>query len=532
MSALALDRRAPAVMLPGILLALLVGILLLVYRDTFGGLWALWIDPENVTYSHGALLVALSAGITLHTLWRDPRALRLEYSLPGAVLLIAAGILWVLSTLMVINVGAMLSAWLVLVGAVWAVFGLHGLRRLALPLCLVVFAIPLWSMFNEVLRLTTAHAVSVLLGMTGVSHLLEGATIGVAAGRFYVDDNCTGLRQLVVAMPLALLFAGWTGLRPLYGGLVFLLAVVLSFLLNTLRIYIVVVAGVMTDMQHYLVREDHVMLGWVLFGLGMTAFFVLAGRLIPDGWFRHAASAPGAVGRGTAGTRRSHGVAGTMVMLSLALAIVLPWTVNRSVTGQDPQMHGVLSLPSGFGAWTLDVRTDAPDLAGVFQGADVERAVVYRRGDGARVMLHVAWFHAPREGHKLVAWGNRTFDPDGWRQLAWTRQLTPTGTLPAAVREDLLAAAQGDRQRLVWSWYQVGSRMPITDMSAVMAGLFGALCGRPDGAMWVLTPVSPGEPAGDRALLEDFLYAGGIPLTGVVRDLSHQVHAGSWCRES
>jgi hypothetical protein len=127
-----------------------------------------------------------------------------------------------------------------------------------------------------------------------------------------------------------------------------------------------------------------------------------------------------------------------------------------------------------------------------------------------------------------VSWDNRPFDPALWRQQDWNRHSASAGTLPAVVREDQLSSVHYG-QRLVWSWYQLGGRTSASDRSALMTGVFGALCGRPDGAMWVITPLGSEEPALDRELLSEFLYAGGMPLTDAVESLSRRIHASSWC---
>jgi EpsI family protein len=522
MSATMFNRRLlQGAAAPGAALALLVVLVVLVYRDVFAGLWALWFDPVNETYSHGPLLMLLAIAITGRILWRDPQALRWQPSIAGAALLALAVLLWLLSTLVVVKVGAMLGAWLSLIGAVWAVFGFHGLRRLALPLGLMVFAIPLWSVINEPLRLLTSHSVSTMLSLTGVTHLLEGAVIRIPAGGFYVDDTCTGLRQLVVAMPLGLLFAAWMGLRPVPAAVAFLTAMAVSFAMNALRIYTVIIAGMMTDMQHYLVREDHITLGWVLFTAGMAAYFFLASRLMPAGWFRHAPP-----GRTAGGARRP--VAAGVTVVSLLVALAVPPGAARLAADPRALAGQELSLPRTFGSWTLEAGEAPPGVAARFEGADAEQLAVYGRSDSVRVVVHVAWFGAQRDGHKMVSWANRPFDRSRWRQLTWAQRSVASDAMPPAVREDLLTSDAG-WQRVVWSWYQSAGRTSVTDVSAVMTGMLGTLCGRPDGAMWVITPLSSGDAEAERAWLGDFLRAGGVPLAESVQTLSRRVHAGSWC---
>lgn len=125
-------------------------------------------------------------------------------------------------------------------------------------------------------------------------------------------------------------------------------------------------------------------------------------------------------------------------------------------------------------------------------------------------------------------YANRPFDRASWRQLTWTTHPVGRDAIPPVVREDLLLSGSG-RQRVVWSWYQSGGRMPVSELSAVAAGVRGALCGRPDAARWVITPLEPGEAGNERMLLGDFLRAGGGTLAGTVESLSGHVYPGAWC---
>lgn len=501
----------------------LFALLVLSHRQSFVALWEVWRKPEDLTYSHGPLLLLIALGITAYRLWREPQALGWNPSLIGAVLLLAASGLWLVSTLAVVKVGAMLAAWLVLVGGVWSVFGIRGFRILALPLGLLLFAIPLWSVFNEPLRSATALTVDWLLNATGTTTVREGAVLHIAAGSFSVDDTCTGLRQLVVAMPLAFLFTAWIGLKPAYGWVMLGLAITVSFFMNTLRIYVVVLAGAMTDMQHYFVQEDHIGLGWVMFGLGMLALFFTAARLLPDAWFK--SSRVSTETRPRAAKPRLS--AGVVSVTALGITLLAALLLGRPAADLPPTDLG-LQLPERMAGWTREPMADTQGRAGLFPGADLEQWAVYRRGDGARVLVQMAWFQVPRDGHKVVAWENRVYDRSRWPQTGHSVIALANGGRALSVREDhLVSRAEGER--LVWSWYQLGGQRVQSDLSAVATGILGGLCGRPDAARWLVTPMNGGDEVMQRRLLQEFLEGADSALKFHVQSLSRQAHPGAWC---
>src|SRR5690606_33862058 len=56
------------------------------------------------------------------------------------------------------------------------------------------------------------------------------------------------------------------------------LADALALLSNWVRVYLIILAGYLTQMQHYLVSVDHYRFGWAVVAVVMVLFFVLARR--------------------------------------------------------------------------------------------------------------------------------------------------------------------------------------------------------------------------------------------------------------
>ena len=56
----------------------------------------------------------------------------------------------------------------------------------------------------------------------------------------------------------------------------------LAVLANWVRVYTVIEAGYLTDMQSYLVRVSHYGFGWAVFAATLVVFFWLVTRFGPD----------------------------------------------------------------------------------------------------------------------------------------------------------------------------------------------------------------------------------------------------------
>jgi exosortase/archaeosortase family protein len=61
--------------------------------------------------------------------------------------------------------------------------------------------------------------------------------------------------------------------------LLFAVAVVVGMVANWIRVYVIIVAGYVTDMQHYLVQVDHLAFGWAVFSVAFLPVLWLGFRL-------------------------------------------------------------------------------------------------------------------------------------------------------------------------------------------------------------------------------------------------------------
>src|SRR5581483_7091370 len=248
-----------------VLLALGVVAAIIPFVHVLGGLYNIWnLKPE---YSHGFIIPIVSAFL----IWRQREEIR-RMPFTGSWLglpLIAAGLglrlVGELTTMQTLEHYAFL---LVIYGLVLSLTGPAVFRRLWVPLLMLVFALPLPSLFDNALSLRL-QLLSSQLGVwviraAGVSVLLEGNIIDLGSYQLEVAQACSGLRYLFPLMTLALilayLFRGamWKRL------LIFLSSIPITVLMNGLRIGFI---GITVDRWGQSMAEGalHDFEGWLVF---------------------------------------------------------------------------------------------------------------------------------------------------------------------------------------------------------------------------------------------------------------------------
>ena len=257
------------------IVALVVAVFALFHESALA-MAARWRDPVNTTYSHGYLIVALSVWL----LWRDRARLRGAFrnarpSALGATALLLAGLVWLMALWAGIEFGFTLMLPVVLGLALLAFFGWGVARCCAFAVAYLYFATQLWDLCNPGARWSTIYAVRSALRLFGIPAYFEGDRIQIPEGTFEIEDGCSGLHFLVVALALGALIgeldrSSWkVRLKILAASLVF------ALLVNWVRVFAVIIAGHFTHMQHFLVRVDHRFFGWALFALALPALFAL-----------------------------------------------------------------------------------------------------------------------------------------------------------------------------------------------------------------------------------------------------------------
>jgi len=469
------------------------------YIDTARAMEGIWSRSE--TFAHAYLV----APISIWLVWRLRHRLAAMVPVPQPWVLlpmaVAAGV-WFLGDLAGVNAltQAMFVALIVL--AVPAVLGWAVARELMFPLAFLFFMVPFGEFLLPVLMEGTADFTVLAVAFSGVPVYREGLTFVIPSGTWSVVEACSGVRYLIASFMVGSLFA-YLNYTSTKRRLIFCaVALVLPIVANWLRAYFIVMLGHLSG-NKLAVGVDHLIYGWVFFGVVITLLFVIGAR-----WTEPPASLmpepPGPVL--AAGPSQ---VAPWAMALAVAAMGAWPQALLRHMNQLPGGSQPVLALPSLPG--TNEVAAKLPEFQPVFQGPSAVAQRSYAQGSGV-VSVHVAYYRDQRYGQKLVTSENMLVKPGDHRWNLTTRGGTAVDVdgqrIPLRTAEVISAGAlgHGGRERLdVRQVYWVDGHLTASEHWAVIHGVWSRLLGRGDDGALLTFFTAGGAEEGTGQLLDGFI---------------------------
>jgi EpsI family protein len=424
---------------------LLIAALAIAFSPTIRTLQEAWADTQGLTYTHGYLVAAISIWLLIRSSKTLDGSEGADWRM--AALLALLSVCWLLFLRAGIELLHQVLLPVMAIAAACAAFGIRNGGRLSLGFAYLYFAIPIWSAGNAILQAITVKAVQAMLQVTAVPAHVTGNLVYIPAGAFEIAGGCSGLHYFIVAIAIAALFGEIhrDSLRVRAQQLI--LAALLAMGSNWLRVYVIILAGHLTDMQHYLVKVDHYYFGWFLFVITMAAFFWIAGRMPAQ---------DGAPAERRQGEARSPWVKG--MLIAIVAAAIGPVLGVLSPVGDA--VASPARLPELAGGW------DGPIPASegwrpIYPHADRSELVEYRRG-GRVATVFIAQYLQQRQGKELVGFDNTLL---GRANAEASRRRVHTNRGEAVVLE----SGSGAGKSLVAFYYLIGEERAASDLSAQLA---------------------------------------------------------------
>lgn len=487
--------------LPALVLVLLV--LLGLYHQTMAAMVGIWLRSD--TFAHAILVPP----ITLWLVWRLRHRVASVVPRPQPALLAALAVValgWLVGDLAGVNALTQLMLTALLVLAVPAVLGWAVARELAFPLAFLFFMVPIGEFMMPKMMDWTADFTVAALQLSGIPVYREGLQFVIPSGNWSVVEACSGVRYLIASFMVGTLFA-YLNYRSTKRRLVFcLVAIAVPIVANWVRAYIIVMLGHLSG-NTIAVGVDHLVYGWVFFGIVIGLMFFIGARWTePDGDRNDALPTPPVAtpARRAAAPTRHWAVAAAVVAVAAAPQAAV-WQFERAgATAAAP----ALALPDLPGWTAID---EAPLLTPSFSAPSSELVQVYRQGD-RELTVHIAYYRHQGYGNKLASsqnvlvssedrrWnrtasGRRSVQAGG-QAVEFTTQELLGGRVPGAtVRERL------DVRQVLWA----GGRFTTSPQLATLLAVAGRLTGQGDDAAALTFYVEGEDAAATQRVLDDFL---------------------------
>jgi len=520
MSAVPADLRITSpwrTALPAFLL--LLAAILLLYRETATVVVGIWWRSE--TFAHALLVVP----ITLWLVWRQRERLAALTPRPEPWVLLAllpAATVWLLSDLVVVNAASQFAFVAMLVLAVPAVLGFEVTLVILFPLLFLFFGVPFGEFVVPTMMELTADFTVFALQMSGVPVFREGQQFVIPTGNWSVIDECSGVRYLMASFMVGTLFA-YLNYRSYKRRVVFMLfSLLVPVLANWLRAYMIVMMAYLSG-NKLAVGIDHVLYGWVFFGVIIFLMYIVGARWAePDearpqsslaGSSRLAANQPVPAGRFFATV-----LAGVVVVL--LPHITLAGLQRTEAATAEARVKLPARLADGWSAEGAQLAIWSP----IFGNPSVETAQAYA-GPAGTVGVYLAYYRGQGEDRKLVSSTNVLVP---MRDHEWN-------LLPGGGRRDVNAGAQtisvntaeilgqlqpGAARRphlVVWRLYWIDGRFIAGDAAAKIAGMLARLKGRGDEGAAIVIYADGETVAASNATLEAFVQANQAPLNALLQ---------------
>jgi exosortase A len=422
-----------------------------------------------------------------------------------------AGFGWLLGELASVNAVTQLGLVSLLVLAVPVLLGWRLALAMIFPLAYLFFAVPIGEFVMPQFMEWTADFTVAALQLTGIPVYREGLHFVIPSGRWSVVEACSGVRYLIASLVVGTLYA-YLNYRSLHRRLIFVgVSLLVPIVANWLRAYMIVMIGHLSG-NTLAVGVDHLIYGWVFFGVVIMLMFWIGGR-----WAEHPDPAEAVATNAAAASPAGAGRPWLVAVLTAAV-IALPHLALLMIDGGNRTGKPAVALAAPDG-W----RPSAPITSWrpAFEGASAEVRQDFVR-DGKLAGIFIGYYRHQDYEHKLVSSSNTLVRSE---QKEWQRVAGGSQTLAIAGQPVQAGAAElrgpGEQRLLVWQWYWINGRLTANQARAKAYTAWSRLTGQGDDSAVVIVYAPKGENGGADDLAA-FVEAAGAGIDAALHQARQQ----------
>ena len=469
----------PAFWRPALLAyAMVLAVFGALYWETAASIVRIWERSE--TFAHGFLVVP----IVLWLVWRRRQLLAAIPPVPGlwaVVLLALAGFAWLLGELAAVNALSQLAFVSMLVLLVPTLLGYGVAWAIAFPLAFLFFGVPFGEFAMPQLMQWTADFTVLAVRASGVPLYREGLQFIIPTGTWSVIEACSGIRYIIASLTVGTLFAYLNYQTTKRRAVFILVSLLVPVVANWLRAYMIVMLGHLSG-NKLATGVDHIIYGWVFFGLVIMLMFWIGTR-----WSEPEPELPAPTASAAVSAVQSPAAQGRWLLAGIVACVVLAspqalrWEIDHvQAAAPEPQLVAPAELSPG---WTATPEA-APQWQPAFHNPSAQLTVQYGSAKRA-VKLYVGYYRNQNADRKLVSSDNvlvKSLDP-AWALVARGNRNLQIGNAPlklrtAELRGSAVPGQIGADRLVVWQYYWINGTLTSSDILAKAYTALYSLLGR------------------------------------------------------
>ncbi|MEO8732113.1 MAG: exosortase A [Rhodoferax sp.] len=471
------------------------------FWKTFYGMVSIWARSE--TFTHGFLVLP----IVIWLIWRKRHAFASK--LPKVnfwiiIPIIIVLVVWLLGDLVSINSVTQLAATALVVLLVLAVFGWSVASVIIFPLLFLFFSVPLGEFLLPLLMEWTAKFTVIAVRLSGVPVYQEGLQFVISSGSWSVVEACSGVRYLISSIMIGTLYA-YLNYQSLNRRIIFIcVSVVVPVFANWVRAYFIVMLGHFSG-NTLAVGFDHLIYGWLFFGIVIMSMFLIGGRWAE---YTNIDETPLDFINSNVQSKKAN-FWYVALIISCFVAVPVAWlnfVVNKQVF-ESPILVAPSTLKSG---WKISSDRFV-EIKPNFQGSSVDLNSIYEK-NSSYVGLYIKYYRNQNYENKLVSSENSIFNTKNryWLQLNSGNYLVKNIGNGFSVKtmdwRGLAVPGQvGDVHLQTWQVYWVNGVFTESDYAAKIYGAVQRLLGRGDDSAVVVLYAKDEVEKSAKKSIEEFL---------------------------
>lgn len=464
----------------------------ILFYQTAEGMVDIWVTNE--TFTHGFLILPISIWLV----WQKKHEISqlIPKPEPRVLVLIASILLvWLVSNIVGVQLTQQLSLVALIPTIIWLLFGRKVLLTVLFPTLYLFFAVPMGQSLIDPMMEFTANFTVALINLTGIPIYREGLSFTLPSGSWSVVEECSGVRYIIASLALGTIYAYTSYESNRKRSLFILAALVVPIIANGLRAFGIVMIGHLSGME-LAVGADHLLYGWVFFGIFMFAMFYIGSYW----WDPVEKKDPLPVQ-----TVDIKSMKQVYILYLTAVLSILSVELFAYQTQQDNQLTNTdvqLSLPNSFEAWQYDKELSL-QWQPIFNNPDDSLNHSYRFGNDL-VQLNIAYFKFQRQGSEAISGQNKLTDPyDGEWKIIHSADFKDEDNY---VRETIVR--RSGQKLLVWHWYRIGQyQTPNAYIAKGFEAYNHIMLGRKDAALLSIATHLEDSEEDSRSRLREFWQA-------------------------